>query len=66
MHSNYFIFRANLQNFLRRVRSPEGAFCMHDDGEIDIRGVYCALAVAILTNVYTDELFDKTAEWVIR
>lgn len=39
---------------------------MHRDGEVDIRGVYCALAVATLTNVYTAELFDLTAEWVLR
>lgn len=48
------------------MRSPDGAFSLHVDGEIDIRGVYCALSVATLTNIYTEELFDRTAEWVIR
>lgn len=57
--------RPALQNFLRSVRSPDGAFSMHVDGEIDIRGVYCALSVATLTNIYTEQLFDRTAEWVI-
>lgn len=60
------IDREGLQKFLWSLRFPDGAFCMHRDGEVDIRGVYCALAVANLTNIYTDQLFDLTAEWVLR
>ncbi len=39
---------------------------MHVGGEEDVRGAYCALAVATLTNILSQELFDKTAEWVMR
>lgn len=39
---------------------------MHVDGEIDIRGVYCALVVAKLTNVYTPELFQNTEKWIAK
>jgi hypothetical protein len=39
---------------------------MHKDGEMDIRGTYCALAVATLTNIMDDGLIDKTAEWIMR
>jgi protein farnesyltransferase subunit beta len=39
---------------------------MHVGGEEDIRGVYCAADVAKLTNIYTDALFENTAEWVVR
>ncbi|KAI4469004.1 geranylgeranyl transferase type beta subunit [Holotrichia oblita] len=49
--------RVGLQSFLWSLRSPEGAFCMHRDGEVDIRGTYCALAVATLTNIATNKLF---------
>ncbi|GLV39572.1 Farnesyl transferase beta subunit [Carabus blaptoides fortunei] len=59
------INRDALQRFLWALRSPEGAFSMHVDGEVDIRGVYCALAVATLTNIYTPELFKDTADWVL-
>ncbi len=38
---------------------------MHErDGEVDIRGAYCAVSVAKLTNVYTDRLFQSTAQWI--
>lgn len=59
------IDRPALQRFLWSLRSPEGAFSMHVDGEVDIRGVYCALSVATLTNVYMHNLFEDTAIWVL-
>ena len=31
-----------------------------------ISGVYCALSAAHLSNIYSPELFDKTAQWVLR
>lgn len=37
---------------------------MHDGGEVDIRGVYCALCVAMLTQIFTEELFNNTREWL--
>ncbi|GFG37972.1 hypothetical protein Cfor_06620 [Coptotermes formosanus] len=59
------IDREKLQKFLWSVRSPDGAFMMHPGGEVDIRGVYCALAVARLTNIYTDALFNNSANWIV-
>ncbi|XP_075222235.1 farnesyl transferase beta subunit [Lycorma delicatula] len=59
------IDRQKLYKFLWSVKVPNGAFQMHVGGEVDIRGVYCALAVARLTNIYTDALFDNSALWII-
>jgi len=59
------INREALQRFLCDVKSADGAFSMHRGGEVDIRGVYCALSVATLTNVFTEKLFEGTAEWVV-
>ena len=39
---------------------------MHAGGEVDIRGVYCALSIARLTNVYTEDMFRGTELWVVR
>ncbi|GAB6021771.1 hypothetical protein CHUAL_004349 [Chamberlinius hualienensis] len=60
------INREKLYAFLKGLKQPDGSFPMHIDGEVDIRGVYCALSVAKLTNIYTDELFDQSAQWVVR
>lgn len=58
--------RDKLLQFLWSVRQPDGSFCMHRDGEIDIRGVYCALAVASLTNILSEELVRGTFQWIVR
>lgn len=48
------------------LRHQDGSFSMHKDGEVDIRGIYCALSVATLTNISCGKLFDGSAEWVVR
>ncbi|XP_053976993.1 protein farnesyltransferase subunit beta-like [Hylaeus volcanicus] len=58
------INRERLKRFLSSLRQEDGSFSLHADGEVDIRGVYCAVAVAKLTNVYTPEMFKGTANWV--
>ncbi|XP_037072174.1 protein farnesyltransferase subunit beta-like [Pollicipes pollicipes] len=58
------IDRVGLRRFLLQCLNEDGSFCMHLGGEVDIRGAYCAAAVARLTHVYDDALFEKTAEWV--
>lgn len=60
------INRESLVKFLWSVRQPDGSFIMHQNGEVDVRGAYCALSVSKLTNIYTPELFEGTAEWIVR
>ena len=38
--------RKGLYAFLLSMKDPSGGFRMHDDGEVDVRGTYTALAVA--------------------
>lgn len=58
--------RERLVRWMDSLRLPDGSFIMHRDGEVDIRGVYCALSVARILNIYSPELFKKTTEWVLR
>ncbi|XP_023935859.1 protein farnesyltransferase subunit beta isoform X2 [Bicyclus anynana] len=59
------IDRSSLQKFLWTVREVDGSFALHRGGEQDIRGAYCAVSIAKLTNTFTEALFDKTAEWIV-
>ncbi len=60
------IDREALVRWLDSLRLDDGSYLMHEDGEVDIRGVYCALSAAHLTNVYSPELFRNTGNWVLR
>ncbi|XP_018335721.1 protein farnesyltransferase subunit beta [Agrilus planipennis] len=59
------IDREALQKFIWDLKSPDGSFRMHRNGEVDVRGAYCAISVATLTNIHTKELFEKTANWIV-
>ena len=60
------IDRQAMAAWMDRLRQEDGAFMMHVDGELDIRGVYCALSVARLTNIYSEQLFKGTEQWLVR
>ncbi|KAM7359519.1 farnesyl transferase beta subunit isoform 2-T2 [Cochliomyia hominivorax] len=61
------IDRDSLERFLFAVREQDGSFRLHVDGECDVRGAYCAVSVAKLTNMpqsTLNKLFDKTGDWI--
>ncbi|KAI1724031.1 prenyltransferase and squalene oxidase repeat domain-containing protein [Ditylenchus destructor] len=59
------IDRRRLYKFINSMRQPNGSFVLHEGGEIDIRGAYCAIAAACITNIVDDVLFQNTATWLI-
>lgn len=60
------IDRVRLRAFLQRCIRPSGAVTMHEDGEEDVRGAYCAVVVARLTNVFTNDMFMNTVDWIVQ
>jgi len=59
------IDRPRLYTWLMQMKKPDGAFTMHQDGENDVRGAYCAVSIATLCNIVTPELFEGTADWIV-
>lgn len=59
------IDRLRLLKFLQRMKQNDGSFTMHDDGEIDSRATYCALAVMRCLNIHSEHLLDNVADWII-
>jgi len=59
------IDRRAMKKFLLSMKDPiTGAFRMHDDGEVDIRGTYCAIAVASLLRLIDHDLVTGVGEYV--
>lgn len=58
--------REKTYQFLMRMKSPSGGFMMHEEGETDMRGTYCAMAVASMLHILTDDLITGVAEYVRR
>jgi hypothetical protein len=58
--------RPALLVWLQSLRTRDGLFCMHADGEVDVRGAYCAASVARLLRLPLTPLFDGTAAGIAR
>ncbi|KAI9138313.1 terpenoid cyclases/protein prenyltransferase alpha-alpha toroid [Paraphysoderma sedebokerense] len=60
------IDREKFREFLLSVKTEDGSFRMCHDGEIDVRGTYCALVTASLLNILDEELSRGAAEFALR
>eukprot|EP00392_Amoebophrya_sp_AT5.2_P016909 g17217.t1 len=59
------IDRPAIYRFLLSRKDPEtGGFSMHDEGELDMRGTYCAIAVASMLQILTPELAENVGNYV--
>ncbi|GAQ85162.1 farnesyltransferase beta subunit [Klebsormidium nitens] len=58
------IDRPALLSFLVRMKAAGGGFHVHADGEVDVRGSYCALAVAHLLNLTSPQLTAGVGAYV--
>lgn len=58
------IDQEGLLRFLRTMRRSNGSFSVHDGGESDVRGAYCAVVAATLTGLATPSLFQDTAAFI--
>nr|CAD2164172.1 unnamed protein product [Meloidogyne enterolobii] len=61
------IERDKLKEFISSMKQSNGSFCVHEDGEIDVRAVYCAFTVSYLCNLPNlEELFEGSSAWLTR
>lgn len=58
------INRKSIYNFLLSLKQPNGAFCAHVGGEVDVRITYCAISTCALLNMLTPEITDGVVEYV--
>ncbi|KAI8319710.1 hypothetical protein GQ54DRAFT_278992 [Martensiomyces pterosporus] len=58
------IDRGKMYQWLMTMKRADGSFYMHEGGEVDVRGVYCAMVIASLLNIMTPELVANCAEFI--
>ena len=63
-YADSYIDRPKLLKFLLLVKMTDGSFTMHQGGESDVRGAYCALSCATLLNIVTPELIASTVDYL--
>ncbi|KAH9840869.1 terpenoid cyclases/Protein prenyltransferase [Rhodofomes roseus] len=58
------IDRQKMYEFFMSVKQSDGSFLVSHHGEVDVRGLYCLLAVATLLNLLTPELLQGVPEFI--
>lgn len=53
-----------MYDFFMSLKQPDGSFLVAHHSEVDVRGTYCLLCVAILLNLVTPELISGTGEFI--
>ncbi|PVU96651.1 hypothetical protein BB561_001045 [Smittium simulii] len=60
------IDRNTMIQWLLQMKNSDGSFTVHQGGEIDLRGSYCAIVVAFLLDILTPDLVENVADFVSR
>ncbi|KAL0059062.1 CAAX farnesyltransferase (FTase) subunit beta [Marasmius tenuissimus] len=58
------IDREKMYEFFMSLKQADGSFTVSRRGEVDVRGIYCLLAVATLLNIITPELVEGTPAFI--
>ncbi|TFK87888.1 terpenoid cyclases/Protein prenyltransferase [Polyporus arcularius HHB13444] len=58
------IDRKKMYDFFMSLKRRDGSFLVSHHGEVDVRGIYCLLAVATLLNLLTPELLAGVPEFL--
>ncbi|KAJ2615491.1 CAAX farnesyltransferase (FTase) subunit beta [Coemansia sp. RSA 1365] len=58
------IDREAMYRWMMTMKQPDGSFSMHTGGEVDVRGIYCAMVIASLLNIMTPELIANSADFI--
>jgi protein farnesyltransferase subunit beta len=54
-----------MYRFFMSLKQPDGSFLVAEHSEVDVRGIYCLLCVAITLNIVTPELIAGTPEFIL-
>lgn len=59
------IDRKSVYSWIMSLKRPNGSFASETGSEADSRSTYCAIVIASLLNILTNELVDNVAEFLI-
>jgi protein farnesyltransferase subunit beta len=60
------IDRKKMYRFLMSLKQKDGSFVMHEQGEVDVRASFCALAIASVCNLLTEELVENCGDFLVK
>ncbi|ETB57427.1 hypothetical protein YYC_04325 [Plasmodium yoelii 17X] len=60
-----FIDKKKLHSYILQLKCKDGSFRLHKDGEIDMRGTYCAISVCSMCHILTKKIKKNVAKYIL-
>ncbi|CAD2105221.1 protein farnesyltransferase subunit beta, putative [Plasmodium vinckei] len=60
-----FIDKKKLHSYILQLKCKDGSFRLHKDGEIDMRGTYCAISVCSMCHILTKSIKKNVAKYIL-
>ncbi|GAB66743.1 farnesyltransferase beta subunit, partial [Plasmodium cynomolgi strain B] len=60
-----FLDKKKLHSYILKLKCKDGSFRLHKNGEIDMRGTYCAIAVCSMCHILTNEVKKNVEKYIL-
>ncbi|ANQ08081.1 Farnesyltransferase beta subunit [Plasmodium coatneyi] len=60
-----FLDRKKLHSYILKLKCKDGSFRLHKNGEIDMRGTYCAIAVCSMCHILTNQVKKNVEKYIL-
>ncbi|EDL45857.1 farnesyltransferase beta subunit, putative [Plasmodium vivax] len=60
-----FLDKQKLHSYILKLKCKDGSFRLHKNGEIDMRGTYCAIAVCSMCHILTNEVKKNVEKYIL-
>ncbi|KJP85309.1 hypothetical protein AK88_05063 [Plasmodium fragile] len=60
-----FLDKKKLHSYILKLKCKDGSFRLHKNGEIDMRGTYCAIAVCSMCHILTNKVKKNVEKYIL-
>lgn len=60
-----FLDKKKLHSYILKLKCTDGSFRVHINGEIDMRGTYCAISICSMCHILTNEVKKNVEKYIL-
>ncbi|SBT71568.1 protein farnesyltransferase subunit beta, putative [Plasmodium malariae] len=60
-----FLDKKKLHTYILKLKCKDGSFRVHKNGEIDMRGTYCAISICSMCHILTNEVKKNVEKYIM-
>ncbi|GAW81235.1 farnesyltransferase beta subunit [Plasmodium gonderi] len=60
-----FLDKKKLHSYILKLKCKDGSFRLHKNGEIDMRGTYCAISICSMCHILTNQVKKNVEKYIL-